>query len=91
MRRIYKSTNYWRDGSNAEIYQITNEYDFLATEENEWYFVIALFGIEFAINIGGISIDGYKKWLMEHDLLFGNGVMIKLRTFMLLSLKNILS
>lgn len=67
VRRIYKSTNNWRDGSTTEIYQITNEYDFLATEENEWYFVIALFGIEFAINIGGISIDGYKKWLMEHD------------------------
>ncbi len=67
VRRIYKSTNYWRDGSSDEIYQITNEYDFLVTDEDEWYFVIALFGIEFSINIGGTSIDGYKKWLLKHD------------------------
>lgn len=67
VRRIYQSSKYWKDQSTGEIYQITNEYDFLATEENELYFVVALFGIEFAINIGGTLIDGYKQWLMEHD------------------------
>ncbi len=67
VRRIYESTKFWRDESTAEIYQITNEYDFLATSENEWYFVMALFGIEFVINIAEMSIAGYKKWLMEHD------------------------
>lgn len=66
VRRIYKSTNYWKDGRNGDIYQITNEYDFLFTEKSEVYFVLALFGIEFAINIGGVSIDGYNEWLEEH-------------------------
>ena len=66
VRRIYKSTNYWKDGRNADIYQITNEYDFLFTDKSEVYFVLVLFGIEFVVNIGGLSVDGYNEWLKEH-------------------------
>ncbi len=43
------------------------EYDILVTELEEWYFIIVLKGYEFAINIGGPSLDGYLSWLEEHQ------------------------
>jgi hypothetical protein len=44
-----------------------HEYDILITDANEWYFVLALFGLEFAINIGGPDIDLYVRWLDQHE------------------------
>jgi hypothetical protein len=26
-----------------------------------------VFGVEYTINIGGSSLDGYMEWLREHD------------------------
>jgi len=37
------------------------------TQSNEWYFVLALFGQEYTINMGGPDVDGYLLWLQEHD------------------------
>jgi hypothetical protein len=31
--------------------------------ESEFYFIIAIFGVEFAINMIGPSVDAYKEWL----------------------------
>ena len=47
--------------------QTVHEFDILQTEQLEYYFVLALFGVEMAINVGGPVIDGYLKWLQEHD------------------------
>lgn len=33
----------------------------------EIYFVIAMWGMEFAINMGGPTIDGYLDWLKKHN------------------------
>lgn len=33
----------------------------------EIYFIIALWGIEFAINMGGSEIVGYEEWLKNHN------------------------
>lgn len=76
IRRIYKSSQCWDyDGSS----QIIHESDFLLPEADnklldedgkvltEIYFVVAIWGIEYAINIGGPEISGYEKWLSEHD------------------------
>lgn len=35
--------------------------------QGELYYVVALWGLEFAINLGGPCIEGYKTWLDEHD------------------------
>ena len=48
---------------NGKRIQVIHESDFLVTPVSEWYFVIAIFGVEFAINIGDPSIDGYIEWL----------------------------
>lgn len=63
-RQIYNADQSWSDGSLQ--FQVVHEFDLLQTETNEWYFVLALFGMEFVINLGGPSIEGYEKWLSEH-------------------------
>jgi hypothetical protein len=31
------------------------------------YFVIAILGVEYAINVGGPDIDGYGLWLRQNE------------------------
>ena len=77
IRRIYDYNKIWEysDGLHG---QMIHESDFLLipVEENfeltaeyimtEIYFVIALWGIEFAINMAGPEIIGYENWLKAH-------------------------
>jgi hypothetical protein len=68
-RRIYAEDNSHKtiDGVN---YQVMNEWDILVTggiDDSEFYFVLAVFGMEYAINLGGNSIDGYKAWLVKNN------------------------
>jgi hypothetical protein len=65
-RRIYDAERSLPD-LDGQSYQTVHEFDFLVTERQEWYFVFALFGLELSINVGGPDIDGYVKWLAEHD------------------------
>jgi HNH endonuclease len=64
-RRIYDANARSVIGSSSV--QVVHEEDFLVTQHNEWYFVLALFGQEYVINIGGPDIDGYLHWLEEND------------------------
>lgn len=63
--------------SESEPYEVLHEWTFLYTEGYELYFVLALFGIEYAINMSGPYIDGYKQWLTEksdNSPLYPNGI-----------------
>lgn len=78
IRRIYDYNKIWKysDGVHG---QMVHESDFLLipAEENhesnaeyimaEIYFVVALWGIEFAINMAGPEIIGYENWLKSHN------------------------
>ena len=66
MRWVYQSNAKWLDQVNSQV-QVVFEYDFLRTEENELYFVLALFGVEFALNMAGPDIDGYCAWLARNQ------------------------
>jgi hypothetical protein len=66
-RRIYDSKREWNDPSTKEDFQVVNESDFLITKFSELYFVFALFGLEYTINVGGADIEGYLKWLECHN------------------------
>lgn len=80
-RRIYSEGSLFVDLKNRKkhIYQIINEMDFLSIEikrekegENEIilgeiYFVMAIMGIEYAINLAGPNIEGYYDWLKTHN------------------------
>jgi hypothetical protein len=65
-RRIYDTNAHW-DTDQSIGAQIVHEFDILKTEWNEWFFVLALFGMEFAINYGGPDIEGYQRWLSENN------------------------
>lgn len=66
VRRIYDAKKQWGD-ITGQPYQVVNEFDFLLTDDPEGYFVLALFGMEYAINMAGPSIEGYERWLEEHN------------------------
>lgn len=66
MRRIYEENHKVLDVSGQQA-QMVYEYDFLETPMHEIYYVLALFGVEYAINIGGPDIEGYEAWLNVHS------------------------
>lgn len=91
IRRIYDYDKIW-EYSDGKIGQMVHESDFLmieisgGVEKNaklvcaELYFIVALWGIEFAINMAGPEIGGYEKWLREHNnispLYFGKNKLV---------------
>jgi hypothetical protein len=64
-RKIYDENKIFEDGK--ENFQVVHEFSLLVTEEDEIYAVIAIFGEEFSINIGGPSIEGYQRWLAKSE------------------------
>ena len=66
-RRIYPEGEIFQPDSDPEAFEVLHEFDLLYTEEKELYFVCAIFGIEFAINMGGPSTDSYNAWLNAHN------------------------
>ena len=48
-------------------FQVLNEYDILITKDLEYFVVIAIFGVEYTLNIVEPDLDGYVKWLSEND------------------------
>lgn len=78
IRRIYSIREKFKTNSGVE-YRMLHEYDFLLLSADDIasciydeipvyiYFVFALFGLEFVINMAEPEIEGYKSWLKEHD------------------------
>lgn len=64
-RRLYPTNQRWTDES-GQSFQVVHEYDFLCTRRGEVYFVLALYGLELTINMGGPDIDLYLEWLSEN-------------------------
>ncbi len=59
--RIYDEGQRFSD--QAEPYDIPHEYTLLYTDHQEMYFVIAIFGVQHTINLGGPEVDGFLRWL----------------------------
>ena len=62
IRQIYHESSVWKDES-CPCYQLVHEFDSLYTEKLELYFVLAIFGQELAINMGGPDLSGWEAWL----------------------------
>ena len=75
-RQIYPPDFQFRDGQ--DIYEVVHEFDIFVTPTSEHYLVLAMFGEEFALNLGGPEIDGYEQWLQKNNdaspLYFGKNV-----------------
>jgi HNH endonuclease len=65
-RRIYPEDHSFCDEGGL-AFEVLHEFMFLYTKARELYFVIAILGIEFAINMGGPEIGGYDVWLGQHS------------------------
>lgn len=63
VRRIY-SRNEAYNGNPFE--SISWEADFLFLKNGDIYFVVAIHGVEYVINVVRSSIDGYRKWLDDN-------------------------
>lgn len=63
-RRLYPRD--LRFGSTSEGYEILHEFDFLYTPQNELIFVIAIFGEEFAIDMGSPNPKRYDEYLNQN-------------------------
>lgn len=66
VRKLYSpdARTITKDGSSV---QVVHESEFLHTDLGERYLVLAIFGMEYAINLGGPSIYGYERWLKENN------------------------
>lgn len=64
-RRLYTSDQVF--GLDGTGYEILHEYDFLYTQDCELIFVMALFGEEFAFNMGGSETERYQEYLMDNN------------------------
>ena len=64
-RTLYPVNTVFSDEDQS--FEILHEYDLLYTRKKELYFILVLFGVEFAMNLGGRILDGYMAWLEEND------------------------
>lgn len=55
------------DGRGVPGSRAIHEFMLLYTDPGELYFVIAFFGREYVINMGGPEIDGFVSWLSAND------------------------
>lgn len=63
-RRIYSEDTWFNNPlEGTSDFKRLHEFTILVTKEQEYYFVIAIAGIEYTINLGGPYIGNYKFWL----------------------------
>jgi len=62
--RLYAEDHVFTDETDGTPYHVSHAYTLLYT--GELYFVIALFGIQYTINLGGPELDGFYRWLGEN-------------------------
>lgn len=62
--RLYAPDTHFLDGT--QTFEVLHEFTFLYTERNELFFVLAIFGEEFAINLAAHSLSGYAEWVDGH-------------------------
>jgi len=71
MRRIYPPDFLFVDGAFPP-HEVLHEWDILpipttsGSQGAEYYAVIAIFGVEYAINLGGPELNGFHKWLKDN-------------------------
>jgi len=64
-RRISESSQQWSYETNANT-QMVHESDFIFLDSGTLYFVLALFGMEYAINCAEREVNKYETWLESH-------------------------
>lgn len=69
IRQIYARDFLFPADSISNRHQILHEWTILVTPKtgrHEYYAVIAIFGVEFVVNLAGPELDGWKRWLSRN-------------------------
>ena len=72
IRRIYPADFLFSDETYPP-HEILHEWDILSIPDKsghegaEFYAVIAIFGVEYAINLGGPELEGYQQWIIDNQ------------------------
>jgi hypothetical protein len=64
-RRIYPEDKIFTDNIGRS-YEVLHEYALLYTQQQELYLVLAIYGVEYTINLGSPTLEGYETWLREN-------------------------
>lgn len=64
-RRLYAENAVFNDG--REAFELLHEFDFIYAADRTLFFVLALFGEEFAIDMGDPSITNYRRWMADNN------------------------
>ncbi|WP_299550982.1 HNH endonuclease [Seonamhaeicola sp.] len=77
IRRIYDENQISYDRKSDKTMEIMNEYDFFIPDKptingednrlDNLYFVMAIMGVEYTINLTNTGLDRYLKWLSNND------------------------
>jgi hypothetical protein len=68
IRKIYNESDvFWVKNSSSKKYEILHEFNFKYSNEDELFFIVVIFGIEYVISINNPKIIGYQRWLMENN------------------------
>lgn len=75
-RKIYNENHINFDRETSETYEVLHEFDFLFPDKpkingglhtvDDLYFVLAIMGIEYTINMTDAGLDRYMKWLADN-------------------------
>lgn len=68
-RQIYPEDAVFHEKGQG-AYQILHEWTFMytpSTESQELYFVLAIFGVEYALNLEAPNVNAYRKWLAQNS------------------------
>jgi len=65
-RLLYSPTHLFKTESD-ELYEVLHEYTFHYSEKNELFFIIAIFGVEYAINLSSPEIDSYSQIIRSNS------------------------
>jgi len=60
-RVIYEENGRFEDEEYGK-YQVLHEFTFQVTAEEELFFVLVIFGVEYALNLEDPDVSGYIKW-----------------------------
>lgn len=64
-RRLYNPNELFVE--NNEVHEILHEFTFVYTGSGNLFFVLALFGEEFAIDMGSPTLDQYEQWQRSNE------------------------
>ena len=65
--RLYPEGKRFVDIEQAVFYDVPHEFTLLYTDKTELFFVIAIFGMQYAINLGSPDVVGFTEWLAVNN------------------------